>query len=298
MTKSIVFGANGYIGRHICLELKNRNSNFLPISKSRISIDSYTNYKSIDVKDLKGLSSINLDVDYIYFFAGLTGTDTGKKASVKYKEVNEGGLINLLNEVVKQNSKAKVIFPSTRLIYKGVSDTYLKETDEKNCLTPYAKSKLNCELILDKYKKMHGVNFTVYRICVPYGNSFNNKYSYGTISFFLSKAEKSESIELFGDGKQKRTFTHINDISNIIIETSNCKESDFKTYNIGGPDNKSLVDVAKLIANNYNVEVKHIDWPEKALKIESGDTLFSDENIKADFNISYKNSLEAFFEIT
>jgi UDP-glucose 4-epimerase len=125
---------------------------------------------------------------------------------------------------------------------------------------------------------MFDIPYTIFRICVPYGNLHNKNYSYGTIGFFLSKAEKGEDITIYGDGEIKRTFTYIRDIYTQIYKCIIHTESINNTYNIGG-ETFTLKDIAEKIAQRYNVKIKSIDWKEDDLKIESGDTFFDDTKI-------------------
>ena len=43
-------------------------------------------------------------------------------------------------------------------------------------------------------------HFTIFRICVPYGNLIDELYSYGTIGFFINRAMKGQNITIYGDG--------------------------------------------------------------------------------------------------
>jgi len=200
-------------------------------------------------------------------------------------------LLNILEIHHQQKSKARIIFPSTRLVYKGIKDESLSENAEKEALTIYAQNKLSCENYLKMYQNYFGINHTIFRICVPYGNLIDNSYSYGTLGFFLNKAKNNENITLFGNGSQKRTFTHVADIINTIFLTIKLSSTKNNVYNIGSNDNLSLSEVANLVANKNGVKVAYLAWPEEALKIESGDTIFNDKKLISTINYTYKNSL-------
>jgi len=43
----------------------------------------------------------------------------------------------------------------------------------------------------------------------------------------------------------------------------------------------SLKEMAELIAKKFNVGINYVAWPEVALKIESGDTVFDDDKIQS-----------------
>lgn len=295
MKNAIVFGSNGYLGRHICLYLKNNNINFTPIGKSKRSIDNYSNYLSVDITEIEQLKKIDFNVDIIFMFAGLTGTKNDESTVQKFTEVNEVGLQNIVNWIANKNKSPKIIFPSSRLVYKGSKNAFLIENSEKEMKTIYAQNKLNCEQILiDSYSKQN-INHTIFRVCVPYGSNFENGYSYGTIGFFIDRAKSGEDITLYGDGDLKRTFTHVDDLSRIIVESSFNNNSDNQIFNIGSNDNLSLKEVAQLIAGKYGVGIKCVAWPQDALEVESGDTMFNDDKIRSSLNVSYEKSIVASF---
>jgi UDP-glucose 4-epimerase len=189
------------------------------------------------------------------------------------------------------NCNARLVFPSTRLVYKGVKDKELIETDAKDPKTLYAINKLNAEYILEAYHNVYGLNYTVFRICVPYGNLFDNSYSYGTIGFFLNKALNQENIPLFGGGNYQRSFTHVEDICQTIIEASLIPKCNNEVYNIGG-ETYSLAEVAELFADKYNISVQSVEWPELDYKLESGDTIFSSKKLDQILGHEKSNSLQ------
>ena len=141
------------------------------------------------------------------------------------------------------------------------------------------------------FNAYYKIPFTVFRICVPYGNTLSNDYSYGTIGFFLTQAKNNKPITLYGGGALKRTFTSVSDISNQIINVSEQESSNTEAYNIGG-ETFSLIEIANLISKKYNVSVKHVEFPELALKLESGDTIFDSSKIEKLTNINQVSLLD------
>jgi UDP-glucose 4-epimerase len=289
MKKSIVIGSNGYLGGHLSYFLESKGFNNHNYDLSERSKDK--NYQSFDITKKKEFEKLDSNVDYIFLFAGLTGTSIGFKEYEKFVSVNEIGLLNLLSWMKETNCNARLVFPSTRLVYKGVKDKELIETDAKDPKTLYAINKLNAEYILEAYHNVYGLNYTVFRICVPYGNLFDNSYSYGTIGFFLNKALNQENIPLFGGGNYQRSFTHVEDICQTIIEASLIPKCNNEVYNIGG-ETYSLAEVAELFADKYNISVQSVEWPELDYKLESGDTIFSSKKLDQILGHEKSNSLQ------
>lgn len=277
-SKCAVIGSDGYIGQHLVRYIERMFVN-PPDCYDIESEKKSRNYHMIDMTNKESVKNINFDVNYIFMFAGLTGTYAGFNAYEKYNAVNEIGLLNLLDAIRGSGFRPKVIFPSTRLVYKG-EDKALKEDDEKDCKTIYAANKIACEAYLKAFYKSFDIPFTVFRICLPYGNLISSDYSFGTIGFFVSQAKSGKDITLYGGGLNKRTFTHMEDLCYQIIYGALNPESNGQIYNVGG-ENLSLHDAAEIVAKKFGVHVVAVPWPEKDIRIESGHTYFDDSKIQS-----------------
>lgn len=282
MNKIVVIGACGYIGKHIVWYLKNNYG--ITVETYDIVDNDQPNYTKIDLMDKESVKKINLNVDYIFNFAGLTGTYVGFDAYEKYVNINEIGLLNLLDAIRNSEYRPKLIFPSTRLIYKGI-DKALKEEDDKETKTLYAVNKLACEGLLQAYEASFDIPYSVFRICIPYGNLLSNDYSFGTVGFFIKQAKVGKDITLYGGGNIKRTFTHMEDLCYQLIEGAFAEESIGGIYNIGG-ETLSLREVAEIIAGKFGTNVIAVPWPERDLRIESNHTYFDDTKIQKLLNLA------------
>ena len=272
-----IIGGKGYIGKHIEFFLKQRG--FFPMVYDVLDSNDDSNYRKIDLTSPASVKEIDLNVDYLFMFAGLTGTYAGFDNYQKYITINEMTLLNLLDAIRKSDYRPKVIFPSTRLVYKGY-DKPLKEEDEKESKTIYAANKIACEGFLQAYHDSFDIPYTIFRICLPYGNLLSSDYSYGTIGFFIKQAEAGKDITLYGGGTIKRTFTHIEDLCYQIIEGAFHPESNGQIYNVGG-ETLSLYEAADIVTRKYGTKISSVPWPEKDLRIESNHTYFDDSKIQA-----------------
>jgi UDP-glucose 4-epimerase len=288
MNKIGVIGANGYIGRHVAKGLFQKGYEVLLCDIQRHSVDGHKNYFQLDLRQFETLPEQLRDADFIFYFAGLTGTSIGLETNRDFIEVNEIGLLNFFEFYREERFRAKIIFPSSRLVYKGQKDTPLKEDDEKEFKTVYAMTKFASEQYFKLYHRLFGIAYTIFRICVPYGNNIDSTMSYGTLNHFLSKATKGEPLTIYGDGDQKRSFIHIQDLTSIFILGGLDSRTDNNEFNISGPDILSIREVAGKIAKQYGVSVTSVPWPEMARMIESGDTIFDSSKLEEILNYQYQ----------
>lgn len=291
MAKCAVIGAKGFIGKHLAFYL----------NQQRHQVECYDifnvqemGYSSCDLTKKDEIQKINLNVDYIFMFAGLTGTYAGFDKYESYININEIGLLNLLDAIRLSPHRPKIIFPSTRLVYKG-QEKALKEEDEKETKTIYSVNKLACEGILKAYAISFDIPYTIFRICIPFGNMLAKDYSFGTIGFMIRQARDNKKITLYGDGEIKRTFTSMKDICRQITRVGMTSGSNGEIYNIGGQTH-SLKEAAKKISEKFGAEVAFIPYPEKDLKIESGSTFFDSQKIESLLGGIQYDDIDTLFE--
>lgn len=281
MKKIAIIGANSYIARNLYYVLKESNI------KCQVKLYDYANshldggadYKKICILDRKSVEEIDFDCDIMFMFVGKTGSVEGFEQYSDFIDINEKSLLNILDEYRKRKAYAKVVFPSTRLIYKGKQEAQ-KEDAEKEFKTVYAINKYACEQYLRQYHQIFDVQYCIFRICIPYGTLVPKASAYGTVEFMLEKARNGENITLYGDGSARRTLTYIKDLCNAMILGAFSEKCKNDVYNIGG-ENYSLKQMAELIALKYMINIDYIDWPDIAKKIESGDTVFDDGKLKS-----------------
>jgi len=292
--KILITGANGYVGKHLAkglIDLGYKDLVLTDVQETSFFDDAryvkwnVTTRSEALTQELKGCK-------YVFFFGGLTGTIKSIENYNSFININETGLLNLLDVLKNDNPTCKVIFPSTRLVYKGKKGVLLQEDDEKEFKTIYAINKFACENYLKIYHECYGIPFSVFRICVPFANTIDNQFSYGTISQFLNRARENKNILIFGDGSQRRTFTHITDLVNVLLQAAFSDATNCGIFNIGGADNLSILEAAEKIAALYNVSIDFKEWSLLDQKIESGDTMFDSTKLDKITCYEYKNSFD------
>ena len=283
--KAAVIGANGYIARNFLqVNAASHYGDVYAFGRSRRQIDGFANYRQIDFNSLEEIKEAIDGCGLIYVFAGRTGTVRGFDAPDEFLDANERLLLHLLSAYRAAGSKAKIGFPSTRLVYRG-SEEPLAEDAPKEFLTPYAMQKYACERYLEMYQRQFGVRYCVLRIGVPYGTLVQPVTSYGTLDSFLRQARERGTISLYGDGSQRRTVTYIEDLCRMLWLAGQDDECEGDVYNVGGED-MSVRELAEQVARVTGAEVISQPWPTQACKIESGSTVFDAKKLSG--RLSYQ----------
>ena len=265
--KCIVFGSSGYLGANLAAYLE-ANGNTV---NQGLQFD-----LRLDLRDRRSIANIDWNVDCVFFMAGRTGTLDSFDKYQDFLIDNQLILLNVLDSIRKSSYRPKIVFPSTRTVYKG-QDQELTVNSKLESRTLYAANKIACEQILYAYNSAYDVPFLILRICVPYGNNIGHAYSYGTLKFFLEQWNNNKKIILFGDGSAKRTLSHIDDVCKTFYGLAKSTHLVNSIFNVPG-EVYSLAELALLITNSSD-KVIFQKWPDMHFKIETGSTFFEDQNL-------------------
>ena len=170
------------------------------------------------------------------------------------------GTVNLINASVNHEVKC-FVFTSSIAVY-GAGQTPMTES-----LTPipedsYGIAKLACEQELKVSHEMFGLDFIIFRPHNVYGERQNIGDRYrNVVGIFMNQLLKGEPMTIFGDGEQKRAFTHIDDVAPIIAKGPETPEAINQIFNVGADTPYSVNELASVIAKamGYPRNVKHLD---------------------------------------
>jgi len=291
MGKALILGANGYLGSNLAFKMREKGFDILLSGRSNHSLFPDKNYINCDLLDTTQVEKLfRNQFDYVYFFSGITGNaKEGFASSDKFLLGNELILLNVLNVVRKLTNPPKIIFPSSRLIYKGGKQISLSESSEFNPKTIYAVNKLSCEYYLEIYSKNFGIDYSIFRISLPYStNLFNSKISYGVMSDLISKAKNGFDLDIFGDGEQNVNLIHVDDLTEIIIKASINEGSKNQCFNIGGPDIYKIREVLELISKAYSVKCNYVNWPSELRNSDQGHLILDSSKVLELTKYSFK----------
>jgi UDP-glucose 4-epimerase len=291
--RALVIGASGYLGRHVVEALMRDGVSVVSAGRHGVATEDHVR---VDVERRAHVRRLDLDVDWVFYLAGATGTLDSFDEYERHVSVNELGLMHLLDWIRDGGARPRVVYPSSRLVYAG-GHGLLGEDAPKRASTVYAVTKLAGEATLSAYATAYDIRHSVFRIGVPYGTTEpDGGYPYGTIGGFLALARAGEDISLYGTGAQRRTFTHVSDVAGAMLAgVSSAGPSDDQVMNIGG-DAASIAEVAQAIADRHGVAVRHVEWPVPSLRIESGDTVFDDARLRESTGYRYRVSLDRWLE--
>ena len=278
LRKAVVLGAGGFIGSHLVRRLKKEG---YYVIGSDFSLPAYSPSLA-DVfhqGDLRNYDFVNTVIDWnadeVYQLAADMGGAgyifTGDHdADVMYNSAQ----INLNVAKVAVEKKVKALFySSSACIYPEYnqldpqspkcteSSAYPAEPDSE-----YGWEKLFSERLFLSFKKNYGLNVKIARYHNVYGpeGAWNNGKEKAPAAICRKVAEASAGgeIEIWGDGKQTRSFLFIEDCLDATIKLTRSEKTG--PFNIGSEEMISINDFAMLIMQiaEKPLKIKNIVGPE------------------------------------
>ena len=157
----------------------------------------------------------------------------GVRASVEnpwaFIETNVLGTLNLL-ELCRQRGIGKFILASTSSIYGANAPLPTPESaNSDHPLQPYAASKKSAEVLCHSYHSLYGLDVSVVRYFTVYGPAGRPDMSMFRFAKWIAE---EQPLHLYGDGKQSRGFTYVDDIARGTL--SALQPLGYEIVNLGG----------------------------------------------------------------
>lgn len=170
-----------------------------------------------------------------------------------YYDTNLTGTLNLL-ELCQKTSIPKFVLASTSSIYGNNAPYPTPESADSNLpLQPYAASKKAAEVLCHSYHYLYGVDVTVVRYFTVYGPAGRPGMSMFRFTQWISEGKP---VTIYGDGRQTRGFTYLDDIAKGTILA--LKPLGYEIINLGGHQTIAILDLVKrleeIIGKKANIE--------------------------------------------
>ncbi|MCK5315669.1 MAG: NAD-dependent epimerase/dehydratase family protein, partial [Anaerolineales bacterium] len=170
----------------------------------------------------------------------------GVRASVEnpwvYVDTNVTGTLNLL-ELCQQRGIPKFILASTSSVYGADAPLPTPESaDSDRPLQTYAASKKAAEALSHAYHYLYGIDVTIVRYFTVYGPAGRPDMS---MFRFVQWISEGRPLKLFGDGKQSRGFTYVDDIARGTIMA--LKPMGYEIINLGGHESITILELIHII---------------------------------------------------
>jgi UDP-glucose 4-epimerase len=273
---ALVTGGAGFIGSHIVESLL--QDGLKVISVDDFSVGKKINYSSFidnpkfsfaecDITDFNKLLSCFEGVDVVFHEAVSKNTicmrDPGRDLTI-----NALGTLNVL-EAARKNKVKKIVHASTGSVY-GNAKYY--PTDENHPVNPnsyYGVSKLAGEKYVKLFNHLYDMDVTILRYFHVYGPRQDYSDVGGVVSIFGRKAFNNQSLIIYGDGTQLRSFTSVYDVVDINKLVAKTEGTTTEAYNCASGARVTIQELAEKVLKHFGktLEIEYQDWKPGDVKI-------------------------------
>ncbi len=264
--KYLVTGAAGFIGSNITRRLLKDNCEVRGFDNS--STGKRKNIEDLERKDifefiegdLRNLDEIKKavkDIDIVLHQAAVPSIQRSVENPVFVNDSNVNGTLNLL-VAAKEEGVKRVVYASSSSVYGTGEELPKREDMAVEPISPYALSKYTGE----RYCQIFSEIYNLPTICLRYFNVSgphqdpNSEYSAAIPKFINLMLEDKQPV-IFGDGKQSRDFTYVENVVDANIFAAN-SEVRGEVINIACGKRISINEVIQLLNTILNKSIKPV----------------------------------------
>lgn len=261
----LITGGAGNVGSAIASKLSENLNNFIvivdnlstgslnkiPKRDNLIFIKANTNSYN-DIVPIFG----RYNFDYVFHYAALVGVQRTLENPMLVLDDIEG-IKNVLS-LSKNSGVKRVFYSSSSEVYGEPFEIPQNEnTTPLNSRLPYAIVKNVGEAFFKSYYQEYGLEYTIFRFFNTYGPNQSEDF---VVPRFIKAALKNETIYLYGDGLQTRSFCYVEDNIDTCIKAMMESKCVNDVLNVGSDKEMTILDLAKKVIEitNSNSSIIHL----------------------------------------
>jgi len=293
MALHLVTGVAGFIGSSIARALLAEGEqvrgidNFSTGKRENIAeILDRIDFREADLLDMESMKKACAGVDCVFHQAAIPSVPKSVRDPLGSNQANVDGTVNVL--IAARDAKVKrVVYAASSSAYGDTPTLPKHEEMRPNPISPYAVAKLASEYYMISFYRCYGLE----TVCLRYFNIFGPRqdptspYS-GVLAKFITQMLTGEQPTIFGDGKQSRDFTYIENAvhANLLAAKAPASQVAGRVFNVATGTRADLNETFEILKKltGYSGTLKY--GPER-----EGDVKHSLADISnAEKNLGYK----------
>jgi UDP-glucose 4-epimerase len=198
-----------------------------------------------DVADLEDLCAAMAGHDTVIHLA--SNPDIAKAMSDPRVDFDQGTALTFhVVEAARRSGVVELLYASGSGVYGDIGEVEAHE--DHGPLVPtstYGASKLAGEALLSSYSAMFGLRASAFR----FGNVVGPRQTHGVgFDFVRRLRRRPDVLEILGDGRQSKSYVHVDDVVSAVLHMSRTRQSAFEVFNVATGDYITVTEIAHLAA--------------------------------------------------
>jgi len=264
----LVTGGAGFLGSHLCEVLVEEGEDVLCLDNfytgSRANIQHLLGKPNFELLRHDVTFPLYIEVDEVYNLACPASPIHYQHDPVQTTKTSVHGAINMLG--LAKRTGAKILQASTSEVYGDPeehpqSEHYWGHVNPIGPRSCYDEGKRCAETLFFDYRRQHNLPIKVARIFNTYGPRMHPDDG-RVVSNFIVQALKGESLTIYGDGSQTRSFCYVDDLVTGLIRLMRTEDDCTGPVNLGNPGEFQIKQLAEkvlaLVGSRSNIIYKEL----------------------------------------
>lgn len=277
----LVTGGAGFIGSHLSEHLLEEGHEVLAVDNFSTGrptnvehLDGHPNFQlqEGDILDYPLMEKLVSSCDAVYHMAAAVGVKLIMEQPVETLTTNVRGTEIILELATRHDRK--LFLASTSEVYgktlENNGDIHALNEEEDRTLGAttrkrwaYACSKAFDEFLALAYREERGLELVIGRFFNTVGPRQTGRYGM-VVPNFVKRGLAGKPLEVHGDGKQSRSFTHVRDAVWAALRLMELDEAEGEVFNIGHGDEITINELARRVVEKTGgrSEIVHVPYEE------------------------------------
>ena len=263
----LITGGAGFLGSHLCRTLLEEGNDVICVDNfytgTKTNLAPFRDHQNFECIRHDITFPLYIEADKIYNLACPASPVHYRFDPVQTTKTNVHGAINVLG--LAKRLRARVFQASTSEVY-GDPESHPQREDYWGHVNPiglrscYDEGKRCAETLFFDYHRQHRLSVKVARIFNTYGPNMHPDDG-RVVSTFIMQALTNESLTVFGDGSQTRSFCYVDDLIRGCILLMQSPEDCTGPVNLGNPGECTMLELAKLVIDLTGAKSKIVYEP-------------------------------------
>lgn len=271
MTRSVlVTGAAGFLGSHLADRLLADGYDVIGVDNlftgAKANISHLRDHERFEFIRHDVTFPIYLEVDLIFNMACPASPYWYQKDPVQTLKTSVHGAINMLG--LAKRTGATIVQASTSEVYGDPSvspqpETYWGNVNPIGPRSCYDEGKRAAETLFHDYRRQHEVDARIARIFNTYGPRMAIDDG-RVVSNFAVQAVRGESLTIYGEGSQTRSFCYVDDLIDGLVRLGALQDPPDAPINLGNEREVTIADIARLVLDmtGSSSDIEYLPLPQ------------------------------------
>jgi UDP-glucose 4-epimerase len=277
----LVLGGLGFIGSNLAIALRDAGARVIVIdaltdgdggNRENLAGEEGIEVVVADAGDISVVRPLVQRASVAFNLAGKVSHIDSVRQPLADLHANTTSQLGFLEICRYANPEMKIVFTSTRQIYGKADTAIVTEESPIRPIDPNGISKFAADAYHRMFARDFGMRTAVLRLTNTFGPRQLLRHNrQGFIPWFVRTALEGNEITIFGDGRQTRDVTYVDDVNDAILRVANLPELSGQAFNVGSPFIHSVGEIASLaveLAGSGSTRL--VPFPEEKKRIDIG----------------------------